>query len=156
MVVLHGKIGRTERSRASVSFELEGHDVEFVSRGAHSPVGDGDVISLVVRRGFLPIWGSVALAFAFEGETKVRSVGIGLPVSAVLFGLPLLLVVTAIEVFGGGSAYDIGRESEMWPAMTFGWSFVGYGAYRLVEIVRAVKLLREHLQTSPAHDTSKK
>jgi len=148
--VLRGRIEDLHHGKDCVSFEMEGHRVEFPERGAASPVQDGHVVTLVVRRKFWPSSENLALAFAEQSEGKARPVGRGIHLFCVVFGLPFIAGVTALVIIHGASSYRGGDGMGTWWAMVTGGMFVAYSAYRVVEVTRAVKLLRELLQTSPA------
>jgi len=150
MTVLRGRIEDLHHGKAYVSFEMEGHSVEFPERGAASPVQDGHIVTLVVRRKFWPSSEHVALAFAEQGEGKARPVGRGIHLFCVLFGLPIMAGATALALLHGPSSYRGGDGMGTWQVMITGAIFVAYSTYRVVETSRAVKLLREHLQTSSA------
>jgi len=148
--VLRGRVEDLHQGKACVSFEMEGHRVELPERGAISPVQDGHVVTLVVRRKFWPSSEHVALAFAEQGEGKARAVGRGIHLFCVLFGLAIIASVAALALLHGPSSYPGGDGVGTWKVMMAGAIFVAYSAYRVVETSRAVRRLRELLQASTA------
>lgn len=150
--VLRGRLEGLQHGKADVSFEMEGRSIEFPERSAACPIEEGQAVTLMVRAKFWPSEGHVALAFAVEGEGKARPVGRGIHLLGVLFGLPLIAFATALRVMEGPSSYRGEDESLLWSGMIVGGVFVAYSAYRVVEISRAVKILREQLPTSSTHE----
>ena len=148
--VLRGRIEDLHDGKSYVSFALEGCTVELPERGAASPVEEGQVVTLVVRRKFWPSTEHVALAFVEQGEGKSRSVGRGIHLLGLCFGLPLIVAVIAIKAVHLATGNKSSDDSIFWPAMVVGGVFVAYSAFRVIEISRAVKRLREHVQASPA------
>jgi hypothetical protein len=77
-------------------------------------------------------------------------VGRGIHLLGVFFGLPLIAAAIAIKVMHLATGYRSGDEGIFWPAMVVGGTFVAYSVYRVIEVSRAVKSLREHLHISSA------